>query len=42
MSECFPGPKSFGRRVKCELDLSNSATKADLKNGADVNTSKFA
>ena len=27
MSEYFPEPKSFGKRVKVELDLSNYATK---------------
>ena len=31
MIEYFPGPKSFGGRVKVELDLSNYATKSDLK-----------
>ena len=31
MSECFPEPKSSGGRVKVELDLSNYATKTDLK-----------
>ena len=31
MSEYVPEPKSFRRRVKFELDLSNHATKADLK-----------
>ena len=31
MSEYFPQPKSSGGRVKVELDLSNYATKADLK-----------
>ena len=31
MSEYFPEPKSLGGRVKDELDLSNYATKADLK-----------
>ena len=31
MSEYFPEPKSLGGRVKGELDLSNYATKADLK-----------
>ena len=41
MSEYFPEPKSSGRRMKVELDLSNYATKANLKNVADVNTSKF-
>ena len=42
MSEYFPEPKSFGRRVKFELDLSNYATKADLKNATGVDTLKFA
>ena len=41
MSEYFPEPKSSGRRMKVELDLSNYATKANLKNVADGNTSKF-
>ena len=41
MSEYFPEPKSSGRRVKVELDLSNYATKADLKNAKVVETSKF-
>ena len=31
MSEYFPEPKSFEERVKVELDLSNYATKANLK-----------
>ena len=31
MSEYFSEPKSFGKRVKVELDLSNDATKAYLK-----------
>ena len=42
MSEYFPEPKSFGRRVKVELDLSNYATKADLKNATGVGTLDFA
>ena len=42
MIEYFPKPKSFGEKVKVELDLSNYATKADLKNGTGANTSKFA
>ena len=43
MSEYFPKPKSFGGKVKVELDLSNYATKAaDLKNATGVDTSKFA
>ena len=31
MSEYFPQPKSSGRRVKVELDLSNYATKSRFK-----------
>ena len=42
MSEYFPEPKSSGGRVKVELDLSNYATKADLKNATGLDTSKFA
>ena len=42
MSEFFAEPKSSGRRVKVELDLSNYATKAYLKNATSVDTSKFS
>ena len=42
MRECFPEPKSSGRRVKLELNLSNCATNADLKNAKDVYTLKSA
>ena len=42
MSEYFPEPKSLGESVKVESDLSNYATKADLKNATGVDTSKFA
>ena len=42
MSEYFPEPKSSEGKVKVGLDLSNYATKADLKNAASVDTSKFA
>ena len=42
MSEYFPEPKSLGGKVKVELDLSNYATKADLKNATGVDTSDFA
>ena len=38
MSECFPKPKSSEGRVKVQLDLSNYATKADLKNATGVDT----
>ena len=39
MSEYFPKPKSLGANVKVELNLSNYATKADLKNATDDDTS---
>ena len=42
MSEYFPEPKSLGRKVKVELDLSNFATKTDLKNVTGIDTSSFA
>ena len=42
MSWYFPELKSSGGRVKVELDLSNYAAKADLKNVIGVDTSKFA
>ena len=41
MSEYFPETKSLGKRVKVELDLSNYAIKADLKNATGVDKSKF-
>ena len=42
MREYFPEPKSAGWIVKVELDLSNSANKADLQNAIGVNTSDFS
>ena len=42
MSLYFPKPKSLGGNVKLELDLSNHATKANLKNATSVDTSDFA
>ena len=42
ISEYFPKSKSSGGRVKVELDLSNYATKVDLKNARGVNTLSFA
>ena len=42
MNEYFPELKSSAGRVKVELDMSNCATKADLKNAAGVDTSQFA
>ena len=41
MSEYFAEPKYSGGRMKVELDLSNYTTKADLKNAAGVDSSKF-
>ena len=41
MSEYFPKPNSLGANVKVELDLSNYATKTDLKNATVVDTSCF-
>ena len=38
MSECFPKPKPLRAIVEVELDLSNYATKADLKNATGVDT----
>ena len=38
MNEYFPEPKALGGRVKIELDLSNYATKANLKNTTGVDT----
>ena len=42
MSEYFPEPTSLLAKVKVELDLSNYATKTDLKNVTGVDTSCFA
>ena len=39
MSEYFRKPKYLGAKVKVELNLSNYATKADLKNAIGVDTS---
>ena len=43
MSEYFPKSfKVFGRNINVKVDLSNYATKTDLKNVAHVDTSSFA
>ena len=42
MSEYFPEPKSLGRKMNLELDLSNYATKTDLKNATGIDTSSLA
>ena len=41
MSEYFLEPKSLGRRVKVELEMSNYATKIDLKNVTGFDMSKL-
>ena len=43
MSQYFPKPfRSFGRNINVKVDLSNYATKADIKNISHVDTSSFA
>ena len=43
MSEYFPKPfnSHFGDSIKVKIDLSNYATKTDLKNVTHVDTSSF-
>ena len=40
MREYFSGPKFLGK-VKVELDLSNYATKADLKDAREIDASSL-
>ena len=43
MSKYFPKPyEPFGREINVSIDLSNYATKADIKNITHVDTSNFA
>ena len=42
MSKYFPSLKSFGRNIGVKVDLSNYATKADIKNITHIDTSNFA
>ena len=42
MSQYLPKSKSLGANVKVELNLSNYATKANLKNATEVDASNFA
>ena len=42
MSQYFPPYRSHGGDIKVELDLSNYATKTDLKNVTQVDVSSFA
>ena len=44
MSQCFPKPfnSHFGDSIKVKINLSNYATKTDIKNISNVDTSSFA
>ena len=43
MSQYFPKPyEPFGGDINVKADLSNYATKADLKNVTGIDTSKFS
>ena len=42
MSEYFPKPSSHKENIKVKIDLTNYATKEDIKNITHVNTSNFA
>ena len=43
MSQYFPKPfRSFRRNINVKVDLSNYATKADIKNISHIDTSSFA
>ena len=43
MSEYFPKPfRNFGENINVKVDLSNYATKTDLKNVTHVDASSFA
>ena len=42
MSKYFPKPSSHEESIKVKIDLTNYATKADIKNITHVDTSNFA
>ena len=42
MSEYFPKPSNHKENIKVEVDLSNYATKADIKDITHIDTSNFA
>ena len=43
MGQYFPKPQSvFEGKINVKVDLSNYATKADLKNATGIDTSNFA
>ena len=39
---CLKSLRSFGRNIKVKADLSNYATKTDIKNNSHVDTSSFS
>ena len=43
LDKCFPKPfRSFGRNINVKVDLSNYATKTDIKDISHADTSSFA
>ena len=42
MSQYLPKPSNHKENIKVEIDLTNYATKADIKNITHVDTSNFA
>ena len=42
MSEYFPKPQSHEENIKVKIDLSDYATKEDIKNITHIDTSNFA
>ena len=42
MSQYFPKPSNHKENIKVEIDLSNYATEADIRNITHVDTSNFA
>ena len=42
MSEYFPKPQSHEENIKVKIDLSNYATKEDIKTITHIDTSSFA
>ena len=43
MGQCFPKPyEPFGRYINVKVDLSNYATKTDIKNISHIDHSGFA
>ena len=42
MSQYFPPYRNFRKNINVKVDLSNCATKGDLKDSAGIDTSNFA